>query len=110
MASDGRQPSRWLRHREATPECRFLCFEPDGGRTLRAVFEVVDADGRRFRAIARAFSTGALADLQACDTELAGTTGRPAVDELIRARVAEELARARAPAVVAEFDRPRNAA
>ena len=110
MASDGRQPSRRLRHREATPECRFLGFEADGGWTLRAVFAVVDAEGRTFQAIARVFSTGALADLQATDTDLAGTTGRPAVDELIGARVEEELARARAVPMVAEFDRPRNAA
>jgi hypothetical protein len=100
------QPSRRLRHREA-PECRFLCFEPDGGWTLRALFAVVDAEGRTFQAIARVFSTGALADLQASDTDLAGTTGRPAVDELIGARVEEELARARAVPVVAEFDRSR---
>ena len=86
-------------------ELRFGGFEAIDPWTLRATFDCRDLDGRRFTAYVELGRDGRIRDLQASDTTLGATTGRPAIDSMISRRVDAELTRARSAAVVADFDR-----
>ena len=82
----------------------FLGIEALGDRHLRAAFEVV-ANGREFTAWADVDQYGDVVDLHGSHLGEVGTTGHPAVDAIVTRRARAELRRARAAAVVAQFDR-----
>lgn len=99
------------RRRRAPRSIRLIRVEPAGcDSTLCFAYEVLERDGRRFFAYARALPSGLILDLQASDTDRAGTTGRAAVDALIAERVRRRLANARAGATIAELGRRRESA
>lgn len=87
---------------------RLRCVErvPRDG-AFQFVFDVVERDGRRFAAYARALPSGLILDLQGSDNFCAGTTGPggQVVDALVAEGVRRRLANARADVAIADFDR-----